>query len=132
MQTVCTRRSLLPLRAPGYEATEEEILFYRLVFCAPEAIDTPKWRDVIAKPEVSSRVVAVVVDEAHCVSKLYVQYACTLYVYKSFILAWAALAIGAMTSDHLMDEYMKYEHSFPKALLYWPVQQLSLMICVRR
>ena len=50
-------------------ATEEDIPSYRLLFCAPEAIDTPRWRDVIAKPEVSSRVVAVVVDDAHCISK---------------------------------------------------------------
>ena len=41
-------------------------------FCAPEALDASKWRDTIAKPEFSSRVVAVVVDEAHCVSKWYI------------------------------------------------------------
>ena len=55
-------------------ATEESIQNYHLLFCAPEAIDTPKWRDVIAKQEVSSGVAAVVVDEAHCVSKWYDAY----------------------------------------------------------
>ncbi len=50
-------------------AIEEEIMNYRLLFCAPEAIDSPQWRSVIAKREVSSRVVTLVVDEAHCVSK---------------------------------------------------------------
>ena len=43
----------------------------RLLFCAPEAIDVSKWRDAIAKPDFSSRVVAIVIDEAHCVSKWY-------------------------------------------------------------
>lgn len=40
-----------------------------IFFCAPEALVTTKWRDAIDKPEFSERVVAVVVDEAHCVSK---------------------------------------------------------------
>ena len=50
-------------------ATDDDIRDGRLLFCAPEAIDVPKWRDAIGKPEFSSRVVAIVVDEAHCVSK---------------------------------------------------------------
>jgi len=53
-------------------ATDDDIHQSSLLYCAPEAIDTSKWRDVIASPDVSSRVVAVVVDEAHRVSKLYV------------------------------------------------------------
>ena len=54
--------------------TDEDIRKCSLLFCAPEAIDTSKWRNMIAKPEFSSRVVAIVVDEAHCVSKWYVFY----------------------------------------------------------
>ena len=38
-------------------------------FCAPEALEVSKWREAISKHDFSSRVVAVVVDEAHCVSK---------------------------------------------------------------
>ena len=53
-------------------ATDDDIRDGRLFFCAPEAIDVSRWRDAIAKPEFSSRVVAIVVDEAHCVSKWYV------------------------------------------------------------
>ena len=50
-------------------ATDDDIRNGRLLFCAPEAIEVSKWRDAIAKPEFSSRVVTIVVDEAHCVSK---------------------------------------------------------------
>ena len=52
-------------------ATDDDICDARVLFCAPEAIDVLKWRDAIAKAEFSSRVVAIVVDEAHCVSKWY-------------------------------------------------------------
>ena len=54
-----------------FQARDDDIRDGRLLFCAPEAIDVSKWRDAIAKPEFSSRVVAIVVDEAHCVSKWY-------------------------------------------------------------
>ena len=40
-----------------------------LFFCAPEALVTTKWRDAFERSEFSSRIVAVVVDEAHCLSK---------------------------------------------------------------
>ena len=45
-------------------ATDEHIRECSLLFCAPEAIDTSKWRETIAEPDVSSRVVvAIVVDD---------------------------------------------------------------------
>jgi len=43
-----------------------------LLFCAPEALGVSKWREAITQREFSLRVVTVVVDEAHCVSKWYV------------------------------------------------------------
>ena len=49
--------------------TEEDFSRCSLLFCAPEALDVSKWREAISKHDFSSRVVAVVVDEAHCVSK---------------------------------------------------------------
>ena len=64
-----------------FVAKDEDIRDCRLLFCAPEVIDISKWRDTVAKPEFSSRVVAIVVDEAHCVSKWYVlKYDCTVNV----------------------------------------------------
>ena len=49
--------------------TEEDFSRCSLLFCAPEALDVSEWREAIPKHDFSSRVVAVVVDEAHCVSK---------------------------------------------------------------
>ena len=43
---------------------------FRLLFCAPEAIiGSEKWREMMLRPPLSERVVAVAIDEAHCVSK---------------------------------------------------------------
>ena len=42
----------------------------QLVFpCAPEAVTTAKWRDVLEREQFSSQIVAISGDEAHCVSK---------------------------------------------------------------
>ena len=49
--------------------TEECLCRDNLYFCAPEAITTIKWRDVLEREQFSSRIVAISVDEAHCVSK---------------------------------------------------------------
>ena len=40
-----------------------------LFFCAPEAVTTAKWQDVLEREQFSSRIVAISVDEANCVSK---------------------------------------------------------------
>lgn len=40
-----------------------------LLFSTPEALIRSKWRLYIQDPKVSDRIVAYVVDEAHCVSK---------------------------------------------------------------
>ena len=37
--------------------------------CAPEAVTTAKWQDVLEREQFSSRIVTISVDEAHCVSK---------------------------------------------------------------
>ena len=41
----------------------------RLFFCAPEALVMSKWRAAFEQSRFSDRIVAIVVDEAHCVSK---------------------------------------------------------------
>ena len=43
-----------------------------LLYASPEALATSHWRDALEKQASSKRIVAVVVDEAHCVSKWYV------------------------------------------------------------
>lgn len=53
-------------------ASEHTLGDASLIFCSPEALIQDKWRDALEKPGLSDRVCAVVVDEAHCVSKWYV------------------------------------------------------------
>ena len=48
---------------------EECLCRDNLFFCAPEAATTDKWWDVLEREQFSSRIVAISVDEAHCVSK---------------------------------------------------------------
>ena len=51
-------------------STSKSLATDSLFFCAPEALVTSKWRDILGS-SFSDRIVAVVVDEAHCVSKWY-------------------------------------------------------------
>ena len=51
-------------------ATTEDLEKSSFLFCAP--IVCGRWREALKKPKLSGRVVAVVIDEAHCVSKWYV------------------------------------------------------------
>ena len=44
---------------------------YSLLFCSPEALVSSKWRELLQQSGIHDRVVAVIVDEAHCVSKWY-------------------------------------------------------------
>ena len=50
-------------------STDKSLATDSIFFCAPEALMTSKWRDVLGRSAFSDRIVAVVVDEAHCVSK---------------------------------------------------------------
>lgn len=50
-------------------STRRSLAIDSLFYCAPEALITSKWRDAFDMPEFSGRIVAYVVDEAHCVSK---------------------------------------------------------------
>ena len=50
-------------------ATDSSLLNDSLFFCTPEALVRSKWRYAIEDKKVSERIVALIVDEAHCVSK---------------------------------------------------------------
>ena len=53
-------------------ATEKDLCTCSFLFGSPEAIITFKWRDAMDCRDVAQRIIAVVIDEAHCVSKWYV------------------------------------------------------------
>ena len=53
----------------GNIGTDECLCRDNLYFYAPEAVTTAKWRDDQEREQFSSRIVAISVDEAHCVSK---------------------------------------------------------------
>ena len=46
-----------------YVPSNDDLRKSSLLFCAPEAIDMGKWRDIIASPDISTRIVAIVVDK---------------------------------------------------------------------
>ena len=48
-------------------ATEENLRSARLIFSSPETLAYSKWRQALENPVVSSRVCAVIIDEAHCI-----------------------------------------------------------------
>ena len=50
-------------------ASERNLEKSSLLFCAPEALIGLRWRDALEMPVISNRIVAVVIDEVHCVSK---------------------------------------------------------------
>ena len=50
-------------------ATDSSLMSASHIFSSPEALAHTKWREALENPLMFSRVCAVVVDEAHCVSK---------------------------------------------------------------
>ena len=50
-------------------ATESNMGKYSLLYCTPEALTCSRWTEALEKPSLSHRLIAVVVDEAHCGSK---------------------------------------------------------------
>ena len=50
-------------------ASEADLADCSLLYCAPEALVMSQWREMLEKPVISGRIVAVVVDGAHCVSQ---------------------------------------------------------------
>ena len=51
-------------------ASETDFGDYHLLFCAPEAVIlVERWRQLICESPLHSRIVAIAIDEAHCVSK---------------------------------------------------------------
>lgn len=49
--------------------TESSLCNDSLLFCTPESLVRSRWRHSLDNSEVSERIVALVIDEAHCVSK---------------------------------------------------------------
>ncbi len=54
---------------PDLQTADSNLLTDSLFYCAPEALFGAKWREAFVRPAVFSRIVAVVIDEAHCVTK---------------------------------------------------------------
>ena len=85
---------------------------YKLLFGAPEAIlGGARWREMLQEEPYSTHVVAVAVDEAHCVSKWYRDYHIVLKVIVMILL-------GAVHSDQSMGEYMNCVHLFHQVHLF--------------
>ena len=53
----------------NFLATERDFHTSSFLFGYPETLISSKWREHIDTPMVADRIVAVVIDEAHCVSK---------------------------------------------------------------
>ena len=62
--SIITSSSAVPKE---YLASDRSLFGDSLLFCAPEALVQSRWRDTLDDRAVSGRIVAVVVDEAHCI-----------------------------------------------------------------
>lgn len=50
-------------------AAEDELASYSHLYCSPEAVVGEKWHEICTRPSISQRLIAIAIDEAHCVSK---------------------------------------------------------------
>ena len=50
-------------------ATDDSICKSKLLYCSPEALQKGRWRECLRNPVLFSRIVCIVIDEAHCISK---------------------------------------------------------------
>ena len=69
MQAVVISSGSRDTIAKEFLASESALKSASIIFCSPEVLTKRKWRDVLQGEDVASRVCAVVVDEAHCISK---------------------------------------------------------------
>ena len=98
-----------------FQATQQGVSQCTYLFSSPEALLASNWREVITDAAVSRRVVAVVVDEAHCASKWLAQ-----FPFHSQISH--ADHLGAEIFDERTVDCMKFEPLFRLALRSWPVR----------
>ena len=49
-------------------ASKEDLAECSILYSAPEALIISKWRDMLETPVIAKRIIAVIIDEAHCVS----------------------------------------------------------------
>ena len=83
-----------------------------LLFSAPEAtIGSEKWRECLLQFPINERIVALAVDEAHCVSKWYVYYR---YYETDHVCLMMFTLLCVQESDHCMQGLVK---SVPSYLL---------------
>ena len=69
MASILTTQSKDHAVAAELMATESSLTTDSLLFSTPESLLGSRWRQQLEKVSVSERVVALMVDEAHCVSK---------------------------------------------------------------
>ena len=68
-QVKSLRKRNIPCRAAIISGGADDLAKCSLLYSAPEAVLTSKWRDTLEQKSLYTRVaVAVVIDECHCVS----------------------------------------------------------------
>ena len=50
-------------------ASDTSLSNSKILYCSPEALQRGRWRESLRSPMLYTRIVCVVIDEAHCVSK---------------------------------------------------------------
>ena len=107
------RRGVSAAILTGHSAVSDELVIrsgsiddYSFVFSCPEAVvGVDSCRELLLKKPLSQRVVAVIIDEAHCVSKWYSIQFRTIVVTLTCV---HLLSTGALTLDLHMGVFIKY------------------------